>query len=227
MKKNIVFVLVLLMTILFLMSPIVLRIPFVKESVSWCLSVLGKNEYKSSYIEAVGGLIGTAAAITGTLFLQGMIDQKTDKENKVKEENDIRYRIIVVYYDLKLAFEELSKIYRLLVVSAFLVEENKIQTFYDSATKIELYIDDNWIRNVASLHGVLGENILEKIFRVYGDISSVRNGLRTGDRGEYQTARIISLMNQFFIEIDGQKTKLNNEYEELLKTLREKGNIEE
>lgn len=198
-KRNLIFWIVLVFAILFMFCPLILRISFVEQFLLWFLAPLKYSDYKSSYIETVGAIIGTILAITGTLLLQGMIDKKERIEKEEQKQKEFQYKVVIVYYDLKLAFSDIAKIYNLLVISAFLVDEkNKVDEFYDSASKIEIYIDENWIRNVASLYEELGEDLLEKIFLIYGDICSIRSGLKSNNKSKYQISRLVSLVSQFF-----------------------------
>lgn len=225
-KRDLLFWIVFILAILFLFSPLVLRIPAMKIALEWFLMPLRDNAYKSTYIETIGTMIGTVLAIAGTLLLQGMIDKREDKEKESQKQREIKYKIVIIYYDLKLAFEDIAKIYNMLVVSAFLInDKNKVDEFFDSASKIELYIDENWIRNVASLCDELDESILENIFLIYGNICSIKSGLKSMDKSLYQVCRIINLICQFYTGVHEGKPELNKKYSNILDVLKEKGNI--
>lgn len=227
-KRNLIFWIVFVFAILFVFSPLFLRVPFVKHFLLWFLTPLKDSNYKSSYIETVGAIIGTILAITGTLLLQGMIDKKEKIEKEEQKQKEVKYKVVIIYYDLKLALLDIAKIYNLLVISAFLVDEkNKIDEFYDSASEIEIYIDENWIRNVASLYEEFDENLLEKIFLIYGDICSIRSGLKLNSKSNYQISRLVSLISQFFNGVYEGKPELRKKYVDILESLKEKGNIKE
>lgn len=208
------------------MCPLFLRISFVKNIITCFLSPLNESGYKSSYFETVGNIIGTILAITGTLFLQGMIDRKADKEKELKKKKDIRYRVIIVYYDLKLAFEDISKIHSLLPESTLLVNEELFDASYNKARSIEIYVDENWIRNVASLHEIFDDEKLKEIFLCYGDICSIRNGLKSGNKDKNSIDKLNELTSKFFgkAKKDSQLAKC---YNDLLEYLEDEGKIEE
>ncbi len=227
-KRNLFFGIVLVFAILFVFSPLFLRISFVEHFLLWFLTPLKDSDYKSSYIETVGAIIGTILAITGTLLLQGMIDKKEKIEKEEQKQKEFQYKVVIIYYDLKLALLDIAKIYNLLVISVFSVdEENKIDEFYDSASKIEIYIDENWIRNVASLYEEFDEDLLEKIFLIYEDICSIRSGLKSNNKSDFQIVRLVSLINQFFNGGYGGEPELSKKYKDILGILKKKGNIKD
>lgn len=224
-NKSIIFYITLGLTALFILSPLFLRFSIIKNIVAFFFEPLTYENYKSSFIETIGSIVGTILAITGTLFLQKKIDQKVEEEKKEKEEIDIRRRIIVIYYDLKLAFDDISVMYKLFIFSSFFVNNKPGEEFYKSASKIELYVDNNWIQNVASLHDVFDEELLEKIFLIYGDICSIKNGLKTDNYDEYQYFRMAELIGKYFNGMGNPELK--SEYKDLLEKLRVEGKINE
>lgn len=224
-NKNVLFWISLALTILFVFSPLVLQIPILKYAVSYFFQALTSDTYKSSFIENIGNILGTVLTITGTLLIQKKIDERTEKENQEKEDNDVRRRIIIIYYDFKLAFEEIAAIYNFWVISSCLPGDDSTKNFYDVVSKYDLYIDDNWIRNVASLHDIFDENLLKDIFMIYGDICSIRLALKSNNHDKYQMARIILLLNKFYTGIEKGKPQLESEYIDILKHLKFVGKI--
>ena len=227
LNKNGLFWISLSLTILFVFSPLILKIPQIKYAVSIFFGALTAETYKSSFMESIGSVLGTALTITATLFIQKKLDKRAEKENKEKEANDVRRRIIIIYYDLELAFKEIANVYNILIVSAFLTEGDKSKNFYDVASKYDLYIDDKWIRNVASLHDVFDKKMLEQIFVIYGDICSINNGLKADNHDEYQTARIVSLLSKYYNSIENGEPQLKSKYKDILEYLKVVGKITE
>lgn len=224
-KRDLLFRIVFSISILFILSPILLRTTCFKNIVQWLMEPLGNGEYKRSYMETVGTSIGTVLTIAATLMLQNKIDKKTEAEKIIIHQKEIEDKIVIVYYDFKLAFEDIARIYKLLFIAAFLVDKNKINTFYDSIKGIELYVDERWIRNVASLHEVLEDEMTEEIFLIYGDICSIKNGLKSNDRSDFQALRLSNIVSKFYDGYDEDIPKLKKKYQEILNLLREKGNI--
>lgn len=225
LDKNGLFWISLILTLLFVISPLILQIPQIKHIVSLFFRSLTEESYKSSFMESIGSILGIALTITGTLFIQKKIDGRAEKENREKEDSDVRYRIIVIYYDLKLAFKDIGKMYNYLVASVFLTEGDKAKNFYEVASKHELYIDDGWIRNVASLHDVFDEKLLEQIFLIYGDICSIRSGLKANNYDEYQVLRVATLISSYFNGVENGEAKLISQYIEILEQLKNAGKI--
>lgn len=89
-KIKVLFLISILLAFLFFVGPILLRFTWVRNIVSLYFDGLIENEYKSSYMSAIGGMVGTALTITGTLFLQCILDKKDRINKKLQEEKEIQ-----------------------------------------------------------------------------------------------------------------------------------------
>lgn len=73
--STIYFIIICVIALLFILSPLVLRIPVVYDLVKWFLSAFKDNQYKNTYIGALGSIIGTFLAITGVIWTQKLIEK--------------------------------------------------------------------------------------------------------------------------------------------------------
>ncbi|MBL4930906.1 hypothetical protein JK634_03745 [Clostridium sp. YIM B02565] len=67
---NIIFIIICFIGGLFLITPILLRVQIFSGLLSWLLSPLKTTEYKSSYIQTFGAILGTFMAVSGALWTQ-------------------------------------------------------------------------------------------------------------------------------------------------------------
>lgn len=153
-------------------------------------------EYKSAFIGAIGGMIGSFLAITGALW----VAKKTAKDENQKE---IQKNALIVYYDIKLFFEENNK---------FVLELGNAISNQKLKEKAAIHISSEWISVVASLNKVLSTEEIEKLYLFYGhleemkklsdieeplnsnlrDIKKVVNNLGEVKNGKYQSKNDIS-----------------------------------
>lgn len=81
-RKHGAFTIMCLITILFIVMPLLLKGPVTNKLVAWILSGLKYQEYKSAYLGLVGGILGTWMAITGAIYTQCKFDwEKEQKKN--------------------------------------------------------------------------------------------------------------------------------------------------
>ena len=99
-NPNILFMIVSAISAAFIFIPLILRIEFVYNAVSWFLSPLG--EYGGSYIETLGAILGTFLAVTGALWTQRKIDEVQDRK-------ELRESALIVYYDFEFVFNDVKR----------------------------------------------------------------------------------------------------------------------
>ena len=75
----------LIITALFLLIPLLLKIPFVSCVVSWLMDGFKISDYKSAYLEVLGGIAGSWLAITGAIYTQRKFDDEKEKQSQIAE----------------------------------------------------------------------------------------------------------------------------------------------
>lgn len=160
--------------IIFAFIPLILRNKCIHSIVSCFLGPLG--EYGSSYIETLGAFLGTFLAITGALWTQRKID-------KAKDEKELQESALIVYYDFEFAFADIIKFMND-YLSRKEVSHKKsfnFNIFKEQKEKnhIYIYIDDNWIHTVAKLSSSLKYDEIQKIYKLYGDLSTIKRAFNS------------------------------------------------
>lgn len=74
-----------IITVLFIIIPLIMKIPFVSDFIAWIMSALRYQEYKSAYLCIIGGLVGSWLAITGAIYTQQKFDKEKEEQAKIKE----------------------------------------------------------------------------------------------------------------------------------------------
>ncbi|WP_160680285.1 hypothetical protein [Clostridium sp. C8-1-8] len=167
--ENIIFVIICCIGGTFLITPILLRVPFFSNLFSLLLSPLKTTEYKSSYIETFGAILGTFMAVSGALWTQKKIDEVTEKKN-------LKESALIIYYDFYFATNDIRDLMENYLNSQGVIANtlDDIDKFKRYKKKYRLYLDDNWIRNVASLSHILSSEDTKILYKVYGDLNTVK-----------------------------------------------------
>ncbi len=203
-NTNLLFIIVSAISATFIFIPLILRIELIHRSISWFLCPLG--EYGSSYIETLGAILGTFLAVTGALWTQRKIDEVQDKK-------ELRESALIVYYDFKFAFNDIIRfmmryLSRQKTICNTLnnLEEFKVQK---EKTHIYIYIDDNWIQNVAKLSYTLSSNEIQMIYKLYGDLSTIRRAFNSSinEMNEDDAQSAYSVMYKDFCKIECNLTR--------------------
>lgn len=135
--------------VFFIGIPIILNIPCISSLLSWLLKSLQTTDYKVSYIELVGAILGTYLAILGAIWVQ-----KREKNEEVKE--GIIKAATIVYYDIKLACLDLIN----------MIKWDK------TAISGDIYLVDDWIERVSELPS--DKIDIQKVYRIYGEFNNAR-----------------------------------------------------
>lgn len=168
-KDNRLFSICIFIALLFFISPLLLRISWVESIVAYILLPLKEEGYKSSYIETIGAIFGTFFAITGALWTQRQVDLKN-------EDHIIKEAAVIVYYDFKFAFDDIFQFEH-----AYACIKPETNNEYDDLKYFllykkykKIYIDSNWICNVAKLCDVLTSEELKQVYKIYGDFETIK-----------------------------------------------------
>ena len=156
---NVLFVIMVGITIVFVTSPVWLRSEALSNAISEILSPLKCEGYKSSYVETLGAILGTFLAITGAIWTQ-------KREGRKREKQLIKEAATIIYYDFKFAFQDIF-----LLMQGYEDRElvNLGGNYFDNTTvHVEIYLDDDWVRNVVKLQPVLTNDELKQIYELYG-----------------------------------------------------------
>lgn len=176
-KNNILFSICIFIALLFLSSPLLLRISWVESIVTYILFALKEEGYKSSYIETIGAVFGTFFAITGALWTQKRIDLQN-------EEHIIKEAAVIVYCDFKFAFDN---IFQFEIAYACISPEtdngyDDLEYFRKYQNNLKIHIDSNWICNVAKLCNVLSSEEIRQVYKIYGDFETIKCVFEMPDR---------------------------------------------
>lgn len=168
--ENPLFFLSIVMTAIFIICPLLLRIDWLIYVVSEFLKPLREQGFKSSYIETLGAILGTFLAISGALWTQKRFDRKEENEKK-------REHILIVYYDFFFAFQDIYS-----CMSMYMYKRGKIENFLsdkelfvDCVKYLKIYIHDGWVANVASVAKYFTDEEVKKIYEIYGELSTIKN----------------------------------------------------
>ncbi len=198
-------ILVLLVVLLFIFSPLLLNCRFIYETISSFMGPLEISEYKSSYIESLGSLLGTFLAVLAALLTQKLFEKSADiKAAKTS--------VTIVYFDFKFAFKQLLDMFNEYEDSKErkknkLLDED-LYWYKELKKRFTLSIDKNWIKNVAKLSSFLSENEIQAIYTIYGDLESVLTAFKN-DLTEEEMNNMVGLFClKYFNKI--KSTKLDN-----------------
>lgn len=159
---NLFFLVIGMISILFITSPIWMNFEYLARIVSIFLLPLKKDGYKSSYVETMGALLGTFLAVSGALWTQRRIDSKKEKEK-------VRERTLIIYYDFKFVFDDVKNLmseyqYNASVKGNSFITSQDREFFKEYSKGLKVHIDQDWITHVASVSKLFTNEEIKKIY---------------------------------------------------------------
>ena len=221
---------ILIVICVFVAMPLLLRLSFIRFLVTWFLQPLDDVGYKSIYIETLGALLGTFLAVVGALWVQRKVDM-------TEEEKTERETALVVFYDFFFASNEIIKFMQEYHSCDLRMLTNVVldwENYKKRKKKHQLYIDAAWIHNVAKLSNVLEPTEIQKIYELYGDLSTIQKtfDLLSNSVSKEEDQAAFSIMLKKFccttMSLDGSRSitvTLKPDVQEIIDKLKQKAKI--
>lgn len=169
-KSNFLFAFFISLAIVFIISPILLRVPMLKNGLLLLIEPLG--QYKSSYIETIGAILGTFLAITGALWTQKRTDLKNEKKEQYKS-------VKIIYHNFYRASLTISKFVDKLIRSEEdyinTIDEDNLALFIKRKNEIKLYTSDEWLSNLTVVMPLLSKSEADDILELYFNFCRIKD----------------------------------------------------
>ena len=192
-KSSILYVFIVFITLscLFVAAPVLLKFDSFCNVVTKFFEGLRIQEYKNAYISAFGGMLGSGLAVTSAIYIQECAEEK-------QYTRIIRKSATIVYYDIKLFYEENKKLEG--EIKKILKERNakKRKRRFFALHNGGIHIDTDWISTVAELVNELDEKSIQDIYAFYGqvtELSKVINKCEQDVKNEYFKRALALLKN--------------------------------
>ena len=169
-KRNVTFIVSCFVSVLFLLTPIFLRFPCVRNSISLFLKPLGNSDYRIAYIETFGAILGTVTAISGTLWTQNRIDIET-------KQKEIQQTSAFIYYELDYALNNIKLLWTLYCLESNYRDDKSqvsdLATFSASSKYFQIYISEEWKNHIAHLSKALSNTEIDTLYKIYHTICDI------------------------------------------------------
>lgn len=219
-KRLILYIFTGITALVFLLSPLLLRITLVKNVVSWILQPLNLSEYKNSYISLVSSFLGSFLAVTGALWTQKIISESDEKTENEKIAS-------VLYFDLKGATDSIVNIIQAvypICKDNLSRDEAYVQRFRREKRVHRFTIDNNWKKDLLELRKEIEDDNIAMLLQLYSRISMIERVVSTpvpsSSTKEDKSAYMVMLdMVDIHEKEDGYSITLKQEYQKLLTTI--------
>jgi len=152
--------------IVVIIIPSALRITALKELAQRYLAPFGS--LKPSYISFAGTSIGSFLAIFGAVWVQHRTGKKAALAATKKA-------ALTAYHELKFAFDDLLPIYlKIWDIKSDSLKENRASAFLSSSNTTFLYLESDWLKNIANLSDVIELKEIKEIYSTYSSLIELK-----------------------------------------------------
>lgn len=187
--ENVLFFVIVIITGIFIVSPLLLKIKVVSDVVSTLLKALETEGYRSTYIEMMGALLGTFLAISGALWTQRRISEKEEK-NKVRE------KTLIIYYDFLFAVNNICDFYD--KVSVGMAPDDFWNNIKAAISSLEIQLYDEWMLNIVSISKYLKNEEVKEICKIYSELNKIKKmiPISVNDLTEAEVEKLCEAMSK-------------------------------
>ncbi len=169
--ENLLFYVMAIIALVFVASPVWLNITSISTWVSSILVPLKTEGYKSSYVETLGALGGTAFAVCGALWTQRRFEKRAEEDRR-------RERLLIIYYDFQFVFDDIKKYMKIYLYKkggtiSNTLHDSDIESFRTHWKRFKVHIYDDWIANVASVSKYFTKEEIKQIYELYGEVDEL------------------------------------------------------
>ncbi len=201
--ENVLFFVIVIITGIFVVSPLLLKIKTVSDVVSILLKALETEGYRSTYIETMGALLGTFLAISGALWTQRRISEKEEK-------NRVREKTLIIYYDFFFAVNNICDFYD--KVSVGMAPDDFWNNIKAAVSSLEIQLYNEWMLNIVSISKYLKNEEVKEICKIYSELNKIKKMIQisVNDLTEAEVEKLCEAMSKY-VELE-RKESLKKKY---------------
>lgn len=144
----------IIMLIMIIGPLVVFQIDSLKNNVIY---LFHSSQNAVNYLMYFGSIMGGICTLLGVLITLQWTEEK-DKDKEIKE------NVLIVYYDLKLGMEDLWSLAK--------------SQMKGCSAPTYMFFSNEWIKNVAKISQAIDYDTVEKIYKLYGDLESIRKNIK-------------------------------------------------
>ena len=209
-KKSKVTLCIVGVVALFFCIPILLKVPAIKGIFAWWLNFTDNPDYKTTYIEVTGNIIGVFISVFGALRTEDYIRKKQAKKEIEESAHFLHAELRRYFHKLQLIFQETKR--------KCSIEDTGPafrDAFCEVALKYKLDLTNEWVSHLDRLNGRIGKyewDTLQKYFSKLAVIDATLNSKKSDEIRDIYVPFIC-----YFITTGGEG--IYDDVQNILKTL--------